>query len=345
MSRIFSPRVLLTIVVVLGVLIGSRILLPVPLPGIQLPAEPIRITDGFSLPNTFIATILADITIIVIALLATRNMQLVPSGIQNVVEALIEFIYNLAQDLAGHNAKRFFPWAMTIFLFLLVANWWELIPGVDSIGWLESHHSLTAEDATSAGGEEVLQEEMLDHYRVQTLIPGVAAFITDANNPYKPTYEEYHEAHDHHTYVVREDGSEYAVLVPFLRAATTDLNLTIGLALVVMVMVQVYGFQALGAGYLTKFFNFKGGPVGIFVGLIELISEFAKIISFGFRLFGNIFAGQVLLFVMAFLVPFLLPLPFYGLETFVGFIQAIVFAGLALIFFQGATESHDADHH
>jgi F-type H+-transporting ATPase subunit a len=112
-----------------------------------------------------------------------------------------------------------------------------------------------------------------------------------------------------------------------------------------MIMVQVYGFQSLGAGYLTKFFNFKGGPVGIFVGLIELISEFAKIISFGFRLFGNIFAGQVLLFVMAFLVPWLLPLPFYGLETFVGFIQAVVFAGLALIFMQGATESHDAEHH
>jgi len=331
-------------VVVLGVLIASRIFLPVPLPGIQLPAEPIRITDSFSLPNTFIATILADITIIVIALLATRNMQLVPSGIQNVVESLIEFIYNLAQDLAGHNAKRFFPWAMTIFLLVLVANWWELIPGVDSIGWLESHTTLTAHDETSPGGEEILPEEVLTHYRVQNVVPGLS-IITDANNPYVPTPEEYEIAHDDHTYVMREDGTSYAVLVPFLRAATTDLNLTIALALVVMTMVQVYGFQALGAGYLTKFFNFKGGAVGIFVGLIELISEFAKIISFGFRLFGNIFAGQVLLFVMSFLVPWLLPLPFYGLETFVGFIQAIVFAGLALIFFQGATESHDAEHH
>jgi F-type H+-transporting ATPase subunit a len=344
-SRIFSPRVLLTIVVVLGVIIGSRILLPVPLPVIQLPAERIiPITDGFYITNTIIATLITDVTLIVLALLATRNMQLVPSGIQNVVEALIEFIYNLAQDLAGHNAKKFFPWAMTIFLLILVSNWWELIPGVDSIGLLESHSALTAEEATSPGGEEVLQEEMLDHYRVQTLFPGVAT-LTDANNPYKPTAEEYHDAHEHHTIVTREDGAQYAVLTPFVRAATTDLNLTLGLAIITMVMVQFYGFQALGAGYLTKFFNFKGGPVGIFVGLIELISEFAKIISFGFRLFGNIFAGQVLLFVMAFLLPWLLPLPFYGLETFVGFIQAVVFAGLALIFMQGATESHDAEHH
>src|SRR5688572_5496792 len=106
-------------------MIVSRLFLPVALPGIQLPAETIRITDTFSLPNTFIATLLTDVTLLIIAFLATRNMQLVPRGIQNVVEFVVEWIYNLAQDLAGHNAKKFFPWAMTIFLLILVSNWWE----------------------------------------------------------------------------------------------------------------------------------------------------------------------------------------------------------------------------
>ena len=80
------------------------------------------------------------------------------------------------------------------------------------------------------------------------------------------------------------------------------------------------------------------------VGLLELLSEFAKIVSFAFRLFGNIFAGEVLLAVMAFLIPFMVPAVFYGFEIFVGFIQAAVFMMLALIFFQAATVSHD-DHH
>ena len=78
-----------------------------------------------------------------------------------------------------------------------------------------------------------------------------------------------------------------------------------------------------------------------FVGILELISEFAKIISFAFRLFGNIFAGEVLLVVMAFLFPVILPMPFYGLELFVGFIQALVFSMLTLVFFNMATISHE----
>ncbi len=88
-----------------------------------------------------------------------------------------------------------------------------------------------------------------------------------------------------------------------------------------------------------KFLNLKG-PIDFFVGILELISEIAKIISFAFRLFGNIFAGEVLLTVMAFLFPFILPLPFLGLEVFVGFIQALVFVMLSLVFLRLAT-SHE----
>ncbi len=116
-----------------------------------------------------------------------------------------------------------------------------------------------------------------------------------------------------------------------------------------MVLVQYYGVRALGLDYFSKFFNVKEfsrqGPVmGIIyfvAGIIETISEFAKVISFSFRLFGNIFAGQVLLFIMAFLVPWFLPVPFYGLEIFVGAIQAFIFAILTLAFFATAVISHD----
>jgi F-type H+-transporting ATPase subunit a len=99
----------------------------------------------------------------------------------------------------------------------------------------------------------------------------------------------------------------------------------------------------LGTHYFTKFFNFKN-PILTYVGLLELISEFAKVISFTFRLFGNIFAGEVLLVVIAFIVPLFAPLPFLGLEIFVGLIQALVFSMLSLVFMNMATVSHDQEH-
>ena len=138
-----------------------------------------------------------------------------------------------------------------------------------------------------------------------------------------------------------EAGSSHAVLVPIFRGATTDLNTTLALALVAVSATEIFGVRALGAGqYLSKFFNFKGGPMATFVGLIELISELSRIISLSFRLFGNIFAGEVLLAVVAFLVPLVATLPFLGLELFVGFVQALIFAMLTLVFMTIATIGH-----
>jgi F-type H+-transporting ATPase subunit a len=129
-------------------------------------------------------------------------------------------------------------------------------------------------------------------------------------------------------------------VAPILRAPSADLNVTLAFAIVAVVMIQVFGFQALGVGYLTKFFNFREGAMGAFVGILELISEFVRIIAFAFRLFGNIFAGEVILVVMAFLFPYLLPLTFYGLELFVGFMQAFIFSVLTLVFMSIATIAH-----
>jgi F-type H+-transporting ATPase subunit a len=139
-----------------------------------------------------------------------------------------------------------------------------------------------------------------------------------------------------------EDGK--TAIIPFLRSANTDLNTTLALAIISVIMIQIFGIISLGfTKYAKKFINFSS-VIGFFLGLLEILSEIARIISFSFRLFGNIFAGEVLLVVITFLIPYLLPIPFYGMELFVGFIQALVFAMLTLVFMTVATTSHEEAH-
>jgi F-type H+-transporting ATPase subunit a len=155
------------------------------------------------------------------------------------------------------------------------------------------------------------------------------------------------------------------VIIPLFRSPSTDLNNNLALALLSVGMTQVFGVMALGVGYFSKFVNVEGmihafgpdehgqrrgcagmlgaflfGGINFFVGILETVSEFAKVISFSFRLFGNIFAGEVMLLVLASLVPLVLTLPFLGLEVFVGLIQAFIFYILTLAFFTIATISH-----
>lgn len=128
--------------------------------------------------------------------------------------------------------------------------------------------------------------------------------------------------------------------VPWLRAGTADLNMTVAIAMISVIAAQVFGVIYVGAKkHLRKYFN--PNPTFTFVGIIEFISEFTKIISFSFRLFGNVFAGEVLLLVIATLLPLIGPLPFYFLELFVGFIQGFVFALLSLVFFTIATTAEE----
>ena len=138
---------------------------------------------------------------------------------------------------------------------------------------------------------------------------------------------------------VNEAG--HATIIPFLRSTSADLNFTLGLSLAVVLSIQITGILALGLrGYAAKFFIapwHKPYGIGTMIGLIELVSEFAKILSFAFRLFGNVFAGEVLLTVILHLVPYIMPLPFLALEIFVGFIQAVVFAMLTAVFLKMST--------
>jgi F-type H+-transporting ATPase subunit a len=134
--------------------------------------------------------------------------------------------------------------------------------------------------------------------------------------------------------------------VHLLRAPTTDLNFTIALSLIAFLVIQYSGFAALGIGYLGKFFTFKGGPVGFFVGLLELLSEFSRLFSFSFRLFGNIFAGEVLLILIFYFsksIWFPAPAVIILMESVVAMIQAYVFILLMSMFISLAVTTHD-DH-
>lgn len=145
------------------------------------------------------------------------------------------------------------------------------------------------------------------------------------------------------THEIYKHGETEHVLIPLLRAPTSDLNFTIALAIIAVLSVNILGAMAVGMRtHAGKFFNLKN-PIYTFVGLLELVSEFVKIISFSFRLFGNVFAGEVLLIIIGFLGPYFLPLPFLFLEVFVGFIQAFIFAMLTLVFI-GMSVSHQAEH-
>ena len=157
--------------------------------------------------------------------------------------------------------------------------------------------------------------------------------------------------------------------VHLLRPANTDFNTPLALAIVAIFAVQYFGLKALGHHYVAKFVNvggvfrifrsvgaiFRGkvidgvsgivaGVVEFFVGFLELLSEFIRIISFTFRLFGNMTAGEILILVAVFLVPWVFALPFYGLELLIGFLQALIFGGLTLIFLTLAVASHEEEH-
>lgn len=127
-------------------------------------------------------------------------------------------------------------------------------------------------------------------------------------------------------------------LIPFLYPGNTDLNITIAFALIAFFAIEIAGIVVLGAlKYGSKFVNFSS-PLAFLIGIIELFSELARLISFSFRLFGNIFAGKTLLLVVIFFIPFIAPVPLLAFELFVGFIQAFIFAILTLFFIKLAIE-------
>ncbi|MEK6750935.1 MAG: F0F1 ATP synthase subunit A [Chloroflexota bacterium] len=270
----------------------------------------------FYLVNTLPTLAVTIVLLMVIGFAANRSLKksqqtdLVPTGIGNVMEAILEMLYNMTEGSAGTKwAKAIFPWFATIMIYVLFANLLKLIPGFESIGVLHPAH-----------GEGHAIAEM-----------GAFANILPAK--------------------VEEGGY---ILAPFFRGISVDLNFTLSLALISFFSIQVMGVRAQGLGYFSKFFNTKRmfkvpffGAMDFLVGLLEIISEFAKILSFTFRLFGNMFAGVVLVAVVASLLGkiSILPSMIMMFELFVGIIQAFVFGMLTMVFMAMATQGHGDEEH
>ena len=328
---------IIALLVVLSLLRIPKVVLP----GIIIRAETVLHLFGFPITNTLLATWLTMLVLILASWLGTRKMKTIPGRWQGLLEMLIEGFYNLVKGVAGPRwVRQFFPIVMTIFLFLVTSNLLGLTPLYGGWGILEP-----AEGAHTQGAQPVkwLNESHTAGLWVKAEAQEAAA------------------AEGAHA-----EGQELYMLAPMFRSAATDLNTTIALALISVVMAQFFGVKSLGPGYFGKFIAVgsiknaltkKGvgcvgrigalglGFIDIFVGVLETISEFSKIISFSFRLFGNIFAGEVLLGVMAFLIPYLMSLPFFGLEIFVGVVQALVFMMLTVAFFVIAVSGHGSEEH
>jgi F-type H+-transporting ATPase subunit a len=325
-------KVIIYVVIALVVIIVGNILLPVPRAAIEVAAEPIGLGP---ITNAMLTSFILSAVILIIAFIVGSNLKEKPTGLQNLVEIVIEALGNFVNDIAPRKwAPVFFPILATIFIYLLFSNWFGLLtPLLGSFGIVHS---------TDHGGIPV--EKVM-------FIRGSADTLTPLHHEEEGAVEG-EEAHTEGAAEETHAEGKQALIVPLFRAPSSDLNLTVGLALVSVFLTQVFGVWELGLGYFGKFFQFgsfakKGfglGLIDVFMGLIELISEIAKILSFAFRLFGNIFAGEVILIIMSSLVSLLLVNIFFGLEIFVGFIQAFVFFILSLVFFSMATHSHGGEH-
>jgi F-type H+-transporting ATPase subunit a len=255
---------------------------------ISLAGEVIWKIGNYVITNSLFTTWVVMAILFLVSLAISSSLTKVPSRLQAAVELAIEGLYNTFESIMGDNTRKYFPVIASFFFFIIVSNWFGLLPGVGhSLGF--PHAAVTAEEE--------------------------------------------------HTGTTPVDEEEGHGLIPLFRAPTADLNTTFALALFSFFLIQFAGFNSLGVSYSQKFLNFQGG-IPFYVGLLEFISEIGKILSFAFRLFGNVFAGEVLILVITFLIPIIVPVPFYGLELFVGFIQAVVFSMLTAVFLSAATVKH-----
>lgn len=226
----------------------------------ELAAETIARLGPLPITNTLLHTFLVDGILLAGVFALKRNISLIPGFFQNAIELVVEGLYDLTESVAGRNAATIFPWFMSFFVFILVANWSSLLPGFGTIG-----------------------------------------FFT-------------------------KEG-----FIPLFRGSASDINFTLGLALISAVATHVLAIRAVGIWeYLSRYFSLN--PIFLFVGLLELVGEITKVISLSFRLFGNIFAGEVVISTISKMFAFVLPLPFMGLEIIVGLVQALVFSILTMAF-------------
>jgi len=333
-----SPKTILIIVISLVLFVVGFIFLRGPTPHIAIAAETLFSVGPVDVTNTMITSWIVVAVMVLVVMLATRRWELVPRGAQNVIEAVVEAFFNLVINVAGEkNGRRFFPVVATIFFFVLASNWLSLLPIFNTIGFvMEDAGGVAFVPLSGPGGlsADSIDEDDADHE------------------------EQYAKAKD--------EGKIVGELLPFLRGPNTDLNTTLALAIVSAIAVETWGITSLGImSYGSKFFRpgafFRGivrfnpamvfqGIIDGFVGFLEFISECVRLLSFTARLFGNMFAGEVVILMFTFMTPLLITtFIFYPLELFVGVIQAFIFAMLTLVFgvmavAHGEHSAHEEGH-
>lgn len=284
---------------------------------ISIGAENLFNIGGFWITNTMLTSWVVVIFLVIVSIVIGRGMRKNPNGrlslaVEGILSGFIDFMSSFAGD--KKTARKFMPIVATLFFYVLTSNWAGTLPGVETIG-INKH-------------EEVLEtniESMIDE----------SHSISDL--------EHQEEALEENTPSTKTEES-HGEFLPLFRTVNSDLNMTLLFAIVIVIGSHLVGLKTIGAKHhIGKFIvNPFKNPIGFFVGILEIIGEFSRIISLAFRLFGNIFAGSVLMLIISFLAPYIIPIPFLGLELFVGFIQALVIAVLAVMFLSSATHKHEA---
>lgn len=270
------------------------------MPHVSIKPELLFEIFNFPVTNSYLTTLIVMVLLIVVSFWFKNQFgkkKQERSLFYYTINALLTQIYTLFHSVTGNKITSVFPLLATFFIFILIQNWFGLLPGVGSV--------------------LIKVEEPKKVQIINTV---------HASEKRAPA---------------NETKSEPTHFIPLLRGGTADLNMTFALGIIAVVAIQYYGIRFLGLkAYLSKFFNFHG-PIDFFIGILEIVSELSRAFSFSFRLFGNIIAGEILLVIIAALIPVLASFPFLIMEIFVGLIQAVVFSTLAAIFIKMAfTESH-----
>jgi F-type H+-transporting ATPase subunit a len=329
------------IVATVAAIAFSLLVFSAPKPIIEIHGEALATVGPLDILNTLLSSWVIMAALLILCFAAVRKMSLIPSGFYNFFEAVIEVIYDFVVSLAGeHNGRRFFPLIATFLIYITFANWVSLTPVFNSIGEYVPLHS--------AEGEFHDEAVVFKDGGISYIGPDAEHVELDAEHC--ATGEEGDACREEVIHSAEEDlqdGEKLGVLYPYLRGINTDLMTTLSFAIWSAIFVEMWGIQSQGFfRYMSRFFTLKN-PISFFVGLLEFIAEVARLVSFSARLFGNMMAGEILIFVMTFLVGLAAPvvLVFYGLEVFVGVIQAFVFGALTLVFALLAVASHDEGDH
>lgn len=288
---------------------------------IALKAEEVANLWGFPVTNTMLMSWIALLLLVAVAFTVNKSIRKIPGNLQTFFETLFGFLLDYIEEVLESRelAKRFFPLIATLFLFILVGNWFALVPGIGSVYLTEplqvgAHETLTvSEENIVSEGESVLKE----------------VAVADASKTFDKPVSVEEESHT--------ESSDHKIAL--FHPVSVDLNVTLALAIIAFVSIELAGIFYVGVfKYAGKFLNFSS-PINFLVGIIELISEVARLVSFSFRLFGNMFAGKTLILVAMFFVPLIVPVPLMLYEVFVGFIQASIFSLLTLFFIKLAISS------